>query len=105
MCKMPMVGFDAGTQWAELVELSKDADGCIWSMPRIKGVGGLTGHSRRASPAVEHAQGEMSLVGPRPLAFEKKRMIDDGARGPRDLTPGLTELWQGLCRTTSPSRS
>nr|MBA2523926.1 sugar transferase [Solirubrobacterales bacterium] len=47
-------------------------------------------------------RGEMSLVGPRPLAESEDAMVAGYARGRLDLTPGITGLWQVLGRTRIP---
>jgi exopolysaccharide biosynthesis polyprenyl glycosylphosphotransferase len=41
-------------------------------------------------------QGEMSLVGPRPLVPEEHRHVDGWGRKRLDLKPGITGLWQVL---------
>lgn len=47
-------------------------------------------------------KGEMSLVGPRPLADPEDRQIGGWARSRLDLTPGITGMWQVLGRTNIP---
>jgi exopolysaccharide biosynthesis polyprenyl glycosylphosphotransferase len=46
--------------------------------------------------------GDMSLVGPRPLIESEDRQIGGWARSRLELTPGLTGLWQVLGRTNIP---
>jgi lipopolysaccharide/colanic/teichoic acid biosynthesis glycosyltransferase len=41
-------------------------------------------------------EGNMSLVGPRPLIAQEDELIDDWARRRLDLKPGMTGLWQVL---------
>jgi lipopolysaccharide/colanic/teichoic acid biosynthesis glycosyltransferase len=43
-------------------------------------------------------QGDMSLVGPRPLILDEDRHVDEWARRRLDLKPGITGLWQVLGR-------
>lgn len=47
-------------------------------------------------------RGEMSVVGPRPLASAEDATIAGWGRGRLDLTPGITGLWQVLGRTQIP---
>jgi exopolysaccharide biosynthesis polyprenyl glycosylphosphotransferase len=46
--------------------------------------------------------GEMSLVGPRPLIIEEDRHIVGHGRRRLDITPGLTGLWQVMGRSDIP---
>ena len=41
-------------------------------------------------------QGEMSLVGPRPLILDEDEHVHDWARRRLDLKPGITGLWQAM---------
>jgi exopolysaccharide biosynthesis polyprenyl glycosylphosphotransferase len=46
--------------------------------------------------------GEMSLVGPRPLILEEDKYVQEWARKRLDLKPGITGLWQVLGRSDIP---
>ena len=52
--------------------------------------------ARRAAAAHQRAQGEMSLVGPRPLVLEEDKRIEGRHRRRLQLTPGMTGPWQVL---------
>jgi exopolysaccharide biosynthesis polyprenyl glycosylphosphotransferase len=47
-------------------------------------------------------RGEMSLVGPRPLIAEEDQNLNGWARGRRELTPGITGIWQVMGRVHIP---
>jgi exopolysaccharide biosynthesis polyprenyl glycosylphosphotransferase len=51
---------------------------------------------------VNVVQGDMSLVGPRPLIPEEAEHVHDWARKRLDLRPGVTGLWQVLGRSDIP---
>ena len=72
--------------------------------PRITRIGGIL---RRTSidelPQLWNVlEGDMSLVGPRPMPPEVDELIDGWGRRRLDLTPGVTGLWQVLGRTSIP---
>ena len=46
--------------------------------------------------------GEMSLVGPRPLILEEDAFVQEWARKRLDIKPGITGLWQVLGRSDIP---
>jgi lipopolysaccharide/colanic/teichoic acid biosynthesis glycosyltransferase len=85
--------------------LKNEVDGPMFKLsrdPRVTRVGRYL----RASSLDELPQlvnvlwGEMSLVGPRPLAREEMRTNDDWMRVRLSVRPGLTGLWQIKGRAT-----
>jgi lipopolysaccharide/colanic/teichoic acid biosynthesis glycosyltransferase len=102
LLKLRTMVTDAENRRNELLAHSK-GPGWLHLEPRS------TYHSRRALPATHELsrfwnvlEGDMSLVGPRPLVPEEDRMVQPWARGRLDLTPGITGLWQVLGRTSIP---
>jgi exopolysaccharide biosynthesis polyprenyl glycosylphosphotransferase len=105
LVKLRTMAIDAEARRAELLAQSKDPGWLhLEHDPRITRVGRLL----RLSSLDELPQlwnvlnGDMSLVGPRPLVAEEDQMINGWARGRLDLTPGITGLWQVLGRTSIP---
>ena len=72
--------------------------------PRITRVGGFLRHtSLDEIPQLWNVlNGEMSLVGPRPMPVDVDAQISGWGRKRLDLTPGITGPWQVLGRTSIP---
>jgi lipopolysaccharide/colanic/teichoic acid biosynthesis glycosyltransferase len=96
---------DAEQRVQELAALSTHP---VWLLlerdPRVTRVGRLL---RKTSldelpQLINVVQGDMSLVGPRPLIPREDESILGWGRRRLDLTPGITGLWQVLGRTTIP---
>ena len=102
---------DADAHKAEVAHLNKHAGGDermfkVADDPRVTRVGRFL---RRFSldelpQLVNVLQGEMSLVGPRPLIPEEHRHVDGWGLSRLDLKPGITGLWQILGRGRHPVR-
>jgi lipopolysaccharide/colanic/teichoic acid biosynthesis glycosyltransferase len=102
---------DADERKGEVVELSKHrAEGGdprmfkIDADPRVTRVGRVV---RRFSwdelrQLVNVLQGQMSLVGPRPLILEEDDHVVDWRRQRLNLKPGITGMWQVLGRDDIP---
>jgi exopolysaccharide biosynthesis polyprenyl glycosylphosphotransferase len=100
---------DADAKKASLSHLSKHANGDsrmfkIREDPRVTRVGRLL---RRLSldelpQLLNVLNGEMSLVGPRPLVLVEDEFVESWARRRLDLRPGITGAWQVLGRTDIP---
>ena len=102
---------DAESRKAEVARLNKHAqnggDARMFKIdgdPRVTRVGRVL---RRLSidelPQLWNVlQGEMSLVGPRPLILEEDAHVTDWAERRLDLKPGITGIWQVLGRDGIP---
>jgi exopolysaccharide biosynthesis polyprenyl glycosylphosphotransferase len=109
--KFRTMQLDADERKAEVVELSKHrAEGGdprmfkIADDPRVTRVGRVI---RRFSwdelpQLINVLQGEMSLVGPRPLILEEDDHVVDWRRQRLNLKPGITGMWQVLGRDDIP---
>jgi exopolysaccharide biosynthesis polyprenyl glycosylphosphotransferase len=96
---------DAEAQRERLMEQSKDPNWLhLEHDPRITRVGRvLRQFSLDELPQLWNVvRGDMSLVGPRPLAEDEDRRVEGWARRRLDLTPGVTGMWQVLGRTNIP---
>jgi lipopolysaccharide/colanic/teichoic acid biosynthesis glycosyltransferase len=89
---------DAEAMKAELLELNEAGLGLfkIADDPRVTKLGK---HLRRAHldelpQLLNVLQGQMSLVGPRPLVLEEDGLLAGGDRYRLHLTPGMTGPWQ-----------
>jgi exopolysaccharide biosynthesis polyprenyl glycosylphosphotransferase len=98
---------DADSQVATLMSMSMDPDWLILDEdPRVTRVGRIL---RRTSvdelPQLFNVlQGDMSLVGPRPLPERDDEAVTGWGRHRLDLVPGITGHWQVLGRNTIPFR-
>jgi exopolysaccharide biosynthesis polyprenyl glycosylphosphotransferase len=74
--------------------------------PRVTRVGGFLRKSSldELPQLLNIVQGEMGLVGPRPLVIEEDRRIEGWHRRRLELTPGMTGPWQILGPARSPLR-
>jgi exopolysaccharide biosynthesis polyprenyl glycosylphosphotransferase len=93
---------DADARKAEVAHLNMHVDGRQMFKaphdPRVTRVGGvLRRWSLDELPQLFNVlQGEMSLVGPRPLILDEDEHVHDWARRRLDLKPGITGLWQAM---------
>jgi exopolysaccharide biosynthesis polyprenyl glycosylphosphotransferase len=100
---------DAEERKAEVVHLNmhRNRDPRMTKIPddpRVTTVGRLL---RRFSidelpQLINVVNGEMSLVGPRPLILEEDQYVQEWARKRLDIKPGITGLWQVLGRSDIP---
>ena len=100
---------DAERRKREVAHLNQHASGDprmfkVPDDPRVTPVGRLL---RRFSldelpQLINVVNGEMSLVGPRPLILDEDRFVTDWKRTRLDLKPGITGLWQVLGRSEIP---
>ena len=110
MLKFRTMVVDADARKGEVAHLNKHAGGDERMFkapndPRVTRVGRvLRRYSLDELPQLVNVlQGEMSLVGPRPLILEEHRHVGGWGRERLDLKPGITGLWQVLGATTSRS--
>ena len=81
------------------LEPANEAEGALFKIrddPRVTRVGRVL---RRLSldeiPQIANVlQGEMSLVGPRPLPIRDHRLLEDWHKARYGVLPGMTGLWQ-----------
>lgn len=102
---------DAEERKAEVMCLNKHArpggDPRMFKIPNDPRITRVGGFLRRTSldelpQLLNVLEGEMSLVGPRPLIPEEDRYVESWARRRLYLRPGLTGLWQVLGRDEIP---
>jgi exopolysaccharide biosynthesis polyprenyl glycosylphosphotransferase len=96
---------DAQDRAAELRELSGHSAWLVLEDdPRITRVGRILRQTSidELPQLLNVLQGDMSLVGPRPMPPEVDKLIDGWSRRRLHLTPGITGLWQVLGRTSIP---
>ncbi len=98
--KFRSMGFDAEARKASLLTLNEAGDGMfkLSADPRITRVGRFL---RRTSldelpQLLNVLNGEMSLVGPRPLVTDEDVLVEGLDRSRLHLTPGMTGPWQVL---------
>ena len=103
MLKFRTMIVDADARKGEVTHLNKHAGGDERMFkapndPRVTRVGRvLRRYSLDELPQLVNVlQGEMSLVGPRPLIPEEHRHVGGWGRKRLDLKPGITGLWQVL---------
>jgi lipopolysaccharide/colanic/teichoic acid biosynthesis glycosyltransferase len=109
--KFRTMGVDADERKAEFAHLNRHAQAGgdprmfkIDQDPRVTRVGRfLRKYSLDELPQLVNVlQGEMSLVGPRPLIAEEAQFVSEWGRRRLDLKPGITGLWQVLGRSAIP---
>jgi exopolysaccharide biosynthesis polyprenyl glycosylphosphotransferase len=109
--KFRTMGVDADERKAEFAHLNRHAqaggDSRMFKIdhdPRVTRLGRfLRKYSLDELPQlVNVVQGEMSLVGPRPLIAEEAQYVSEWGRKRLDLKPGITGLWQVLGRSAIP---
>jgi lipopolysaccharide/colanic/teichoic acid biosynthesis glycosyltransferase len=98
---------DAEAHKDELRHLNKHDDPRLFKVPedpRVTPLGRvLRGFSLDELPQLINVlQGEMSLVGPRPLPLDEDRHVHAWARHRLAVKPGITGLWQVLGREEIP---
>jgi exopolysaccharide biosynthesis polyprenyl glycosylphosphotransferase len=107
LVKFRTMAVDADKRTAELMAHSTDPDWLIMENdPRITRVGRFL---RRTSldelPQLWNVlEGQMSMVGPRPLSEIDDKGVQGWGRHRLDLTPGVTGYWQVLGRNRIPFR-
>ncbi len=94
---------DAETRKSEVAHLNmhRDDDPRMFKVPedpRVTRVGAFLRRSRidELPQLFNVVNGEMSLVGPRPLILDEDRFVERWARRRLSLRPGITGLWQVL---------
>jgi lipopolysaccharide/colanic/teichoic acid biosynthesis glycosyltransferase len=93
---------DADARKAEIAHLNMHVDDPqMFKAPHDPRVTRIGGFLRRWSldelPQLFNVlQGEMSIVGPRPLILDEDEHVHDWARKRLDLKPGITGLWQAM---------
>ena len=94
---------DADTRKDEVAHLNmhRNGDPRMFKVPldpRVTRVGAFLRRSRidELPQLINVLNGEMSLVGPRPLILDEDRFVERWARRRLSLRPGITGLWQVL---------
>jgi exopolysaccharide biosynthesis polyprenyl glycosylphosphotransferase len=98
MLKFRTMVVGAESMREQLAERNEAADG-LFKMtddPRVTRFGALLrrSHLDELPQVINVLQGEMSLVGPRPLVIEEDGLLAGGDRYRLHLTPGMTGPWQ-----------
>jgi len=103
ICKFRTMVVDADTRKDEVAHLNmhRNDDPRMFKVPldpRVTRVGAFLRRTRidELPQLINVLNGEMSLVGPRPLILDEDRFVERWARRRLSLRPGITGLWQVL---------